>query len=75
MRLEPGLQFDPACDEQPCADFDPIRPATECMESCRNLFIPRLMPGDDPLRPASGICDEKISALRAMIALRTSGAA
>ena len=59
MRLRRGLEFDPACDEQLCADFDPIRPAEECMESCRNLFIPRLMPGDSPLRPASGACDEK----------------
>ena len=59
MRLGPGLQFDPGCDAQLCADFDPIRPAPGCMSSCRNLFIPRLMPADAPLRPASGVCDEK----------------
>lgn len=27
------------------------------MASCRNLFIPRLMPDDPPLQPASGVCD------------------
>lgn len=59
MRLGPGLVFDPACDEQLCADFDPIMPATACIESCQNLFIPRLLPGDAPLRPASGVCDDK----------------
>ena len=29
------------------------------MESCKNLFIPRLLPGDPPFRPASGRCDQK----------------
>jgi hypothetical protein len=59
MRVKPGLQFDPGCDARLCADFDPIAPSEACMASCRNLFIPRLLPGDPPLRPASGRCDGK----------------
>jgi len=29
------------------------------MASCKNLFIPRLLEGDAPLRPATGECDNK----------------
>lgn len=57
MRLRPGLDFDPECDPDHCREFDPLNPAEVCMASCRNLFIPRQLPGDPPLRPASGICE------------------
>jgi hypothetical protein len=57
MRVPRGLEFDPECDETLCADFDRIEPSEACMASCRNLFIPRLMPGDPPLSPDSGVCD------------------
>ncbi len=56
MRLTPGLEFDPECDARACRDFDQSEPTVECMESCRNLFIPRLLPGDPPLQPATGRC-------------------
>lgn len=59
MRIEPGLAFDPGCDAQLCAGFNPAEPDEDCMASCKNLFIPRLMPGDAPLRPADGSCDGK----------------
>lgn len=59
MRLEPGLKFDPGCDAQLCANFNPAAPDEACMASCKNLFIPRLMPDDAPLRPADGSCDGK----------------
>ncbi len=59
LRLEPGLDFDPECDAALCRDFDPISPDEGCMASCRNLFIVRQRPGDPPLRPSSGVCDEK----------------
>ena len=59
MRLKQGLQFDPECDEHYCADFNPSNPSIACLESCRNLFIPRLDPKNKPLRPASGDCDDK----------------
>ncbi|MGR8934678.1 MAG: hypothetical protein ACU837_09860 [Gammaproteobacteria bacterium] len=59
MRLEPGLQFDPGCDAQLCANFNPAAPAEACMASCKNLFIPRLLPKNDLLRPADGSCDGK----------------
>ncbi|MGE0683164.1 MAG: hypothetical protein AB7P69_19970 [Candidatus Binatia bacterium] len=59
MRLRPGLSFEPGCDEKLCANFDPLAPATACVESCTNLFIPRLLSGDAPLRPASGACEGK----------------
>jgi hypothetical protein len=59
MRVPPGLAFEPDCDAQLCARFDPVRPDEGCMRSCRNLFIPRLLPGDRPLRPASGECGSR----------------
>jgi hypothetical protein len=57
MRVGPGLDFDPGCSEA-CADFDSDSPATACMESCEDLFIPRSLPGDGPPRPESGVCDD-----------------
>ncbi len=59
MRLRQGLQFDPECDEKYCSNFNPDNPSLACLESCKNLFVPRLNPKDKPLRPASGDCDDK----------------
>jgi hypothetical protein len=59
MRVKQGLQFDPECDDQFCAIFEPNNPSLACLESCKNLFIPRLDPKNKPLRPASGDCDDK----------------
>jgi hypothetical protein len=58
MRVKPGLDFDPGCDDKLCQNFNPTDPAMECIESCKNLFIPRLKPEDKPLKPVSGDCDE-----------------
>lgn len=59
MRVAPNLQFDPACDVQLCENFNPQQPSDACMASCKNLFIPRLAPGNSPLKPANGECDNK----------------
>ncbi len=59
MRLKPGLKFDAGCDANLCANFNPVNPDEACMASCKNLFIPRLLEGDAPLRPAGGECDNK----------------
>ena len=59
LRVGPGLDFDPNCDPELCADFAPHDPDHACLQSCKHLFIPRLLPGDPPLRPASGQCDDK----------------
>ena len=59
MRLKPGLKFDPGCDANLCKNFNPTNPDNSCMASCKNLFIPRLMLNDAPLRPANGECDNK----------------
>jgi hypothetical protein len=59
LRVGRGLTFDPACDPDACADFDPIDPAAACIESCRDQFIPRLLPGDPPFDPPDGRCDGK----------------
>jgi hypothetical protein len=59
LRLGRGLTFDPACDADACADFDPIDPAPDCMASCRDQFIPRLLPGDPPFDAPDGRCDGK----------------
>ncbi|MCK5831149.1 MAG: hypothetical protein KAH20_12705 [Methylococcales bacterium] len=58
MRVEHGLVFDPRCDAALCKDFNPINPALACIQSCKNLFIPRLKLGDKPLKPATGECDK-----------------
>lgn len=47
MRVPPGLAFDPGCDPEACADFDPDAPAIACVESCSALFIPRMPEGED----------------------------
>jgi len=57
LRLRPGLDFDPGCDASACADFDRDQPARECLESCENVFIPRVGPGDAFPMPESGACD------------------
>jgi hypothetical protein len=50
MRMRgPGLRFDPGCDPALCADFDVLAPSEACLASCRDLFVPRLRPGDPPL--------------------------
>ena len=59
MRVGPGLDFDPKCDANLCADFDQHDPDPACLASCQNLFIPRLLPDDPPFRPASGWCDTR----------------
>lgn len=59
LRVQPGLQFDAGCDAGLCRHFDPINPSLACIESCKNLFIPRLPPGSPALKPASGECDHK----------------
>lgn len=58
MRVKPGLEFDPGCDAALCKDFNPKNPALACLESCKNLFIPRLKPGDKPLNPVPGDCEK-----------------
>lgn len=57
MRTTRGLAFDPGCDPVLCAGFNPMDPARACLDSCANLFVPRLMPGEADVRPESGACD------------------
>ena len=59
MRVKPGLQFDPQCNREFCKSFNPAKPSLACIESCKNLFIPRLKAGDKPLRPGTGDCDQR----------------
>lgn len=59
MRVKPGLEFNPECDENLCRNFNPSQPDEACMASCKNLFIPRLQAGDPALLPANGECDGK----------------
>lgn len=59
MRVNPGLQFDAACDAKLCANFNPKQPDEACMASCKNLFIPRLASGNQALKPANGECNDK----------------
>ena len=57
MRIRPGLAFDPGCDANACATFNPDAPSDACVQSCANLFIPRLLPGQAPPNPPGGVCD------------------
>ena len=59
MRVQPGLEFDPECDDNLCKSFNPSQPDEACMSSCKNLFIPRLPIKSTPLKPANGECDTK----------------
>jgi len=59
IRLRPGLQFDPDCSPAECARDDPREPSDRCIRTCKNLFIPRLLPEDAPLRPADKSCEAK----------------
>ncbi|ASF44717.1 hypothetical protein CEK71_00800 [Methylovulum psychrotolerans] len=59
LRVKPGLQFDAACDAQLCEAFNPKQPSTACLESCKNLFIPRLAAHNAPLKPPYHECDDK----------------
>jgi hypothetical protein len=51
MRLRKGLVFAPGCDRVICGLTNPRDPSKECLETCDNLFVPRLLPGDPPLNP------------------------
>ncbi|CAA9890440.1 conserved hypothetical protein [Candidatus Methylobacter favarea] len=59
MRVKPGLEFDSGCDALKCANFNPANPDVKCLESCKNLFIPRLAAGNAPIKPANRECDNK----------------
>lgn len=56
VRLGRGLSFDRGCDEALCADFDELDPSDACLESCADLFVPRLEEGQ-VVEPEDGICD------------------
>lgn len=56
LRLRRGLAFERECDESLCADFDAREPSLDCLASCRNVFSPRLEPGQS-IAPADGRCD------------------
>jgi len=57
MRVGPGLDFDPGCDADACADFDPDDPSDACVTSCDNLYIPRLLPEQEPFTTETGECE------------------
>jgi outer membrane protein assembly factor BamB len=56
LRTGPGLDVDAGCDPAACQDFSVETLASSCVETCADLFIPRLLPGEDPILPASGAC-------------------
>jgi hypothetical protein len=51
MRMRKGLAFAPGCDSVLCGQTNPQDPSKECLETCENLFVPRLLPEDPPLKP------------------------
>ncbi len=57
LRTQRGLAFDRGCDESLCAPFDERNPTLACLESCTNLFVARLEPGQPALAPEDGTCE------------------
>lgn len=58
LRTGRGLAFQTGCTPAAClGGLDPDLPTEGCIDSCTNLFIPRLGPGDPPLAPPNGRCD------------------
>jgi hypothetical protein len=57
LRVERGLAFEPGCDATACTPWNAADPGAACLSTCRNLFVPRLLPGEDFVRPESGACD------------------
>jgi outer membrane protein assembly factor BamB len=55
LRTGRGLHFAPSCSNQ-CDNFNPIDPNRACMDSCTDLFMPRLRPSDPPLSPPNQRC-------------------
>jgi len=49
MRLGPGLTFDPACDASACASFSADTLDAACTNTCRDIFVPRLLDGETSL--------------------------
>lgn len=56
MRVGRGLAFERGCDDAQCIPFDELDPARGCLESCENVFIPRLPEGEPPLLDGEGRC-------------------
>jgi len=59
MRMGPGLTFEPGCDPVACREFSMENLVSGCADSCRDVFLPRLLPGEAIPRPPSSICDGK----------------
>lgn len=45
LKLDAELRFESGCDAALCANTDPTNPSQACIESCPNMFVPRLLPG------------------------------
>ena len=58
LRLRPGLKFEPRCDARVCAGTNQRDPSNACLATCRDLFVPRLLPSDTPPRPYDHSCDK-----------------
>jgi hypothetical protein len=46
MRIGPRLAFAPGCDDAKCTGLSLASLGNECAETCRDLFVPRLLPGE-----------------------------
>jgi len=58
LRLQPGLKFDPHCDASACGNTNQRDPSNACLATCRDLFVPRLLPTNPPPRPVDHSCDK-----------------
>ena len=56
LRTGHGLAFEPGCDPLLCEPFDTMSPSQACMDSCENLFMPRLLAGQVVPDGANRVC-------------------
>jgi hypothetical protein len=56
LRTGPGLGVSTGCDPTECGTFSVGTLESSCIDTCTNLFIPRLLPGEQQILPASGAC-------------------
>jgi hypothetical protein len=52
------LKFEPRCDASACAGTNPRDPSNACLATCRDLFVPRLLPSNTPPHPHDHSCDK-----------------
>ncbi len=59
LRLRQGLTLEPGCDVARCETFSMANLESGCAESCRDVWVPRLLPNETLPRPSPNVCANK----------------